>query len=279
MRHSAAVKHVFLTGDPGVGKSTIVSDVRSRLATAVAPFGFATFEQRDPQGSRTGFRSINIAHTSDSVQLASLEHSEQDSHRIGPFHVHLDDAVAFYRRVLSPEVIEEERPRLCFLDEIGAMQLLSPELEQVFGSIIDGSHHCLGTLPSKGLHNLAFVEALRDREDVRVIEVTHENRNSLVDVVCSLLYGVCFSPNIAQSIEAKVTLARRYATELDARLEQNDGIGLACHFLGEHGMYELKRGSLEETFSCTCPFFSELGTCSHTLALALEREQQWRAKC
>ena len=80
------------------------------------------------------------------------------------------------------------------------MQLLSPELEQLFGSIIDGSHHCLGTLPSKGLHNLAFVEALRNREDVRVIEVTHENRNSLVDVVCSLS-AVCFSPNIAQSID------------------------------------------------------------------------------
>ena len=48
------------------------------------------------------------------------------------------------------------------------------------------------------------------------------------------------------------------------------GISLRTRFLGEHGMCRRKRGSLEETFSCTCPFFSELGTCS-TVALALKR--------
>ena len=248
-----AVKHVFLTGDPGVGKSTIVSRVRARLATAVEAVGFVTLEQRDPeQGQRIGFRSINVADAADSVQLASLE--EGDGPRVGPFRVNLAEVTAFCRRTLSP-ASAATRPRLHFMDEIGAMQLLSAELEQLFGSVVDGSCHCFGTLPTRGLHDLTFVEGLRGRADVRVLEVTEDTRDGLVDVVCSLLYRVCFSAELAESIEAKATLAKRYVTELDSRLESTDHGGLAFRFAGDHGFYEMQRSSREGAFECSCTFF------------------------
>lgn len=272
------MKHLFLTGEPGVGKSTIVNAVCARLATAVDAVGFLTVEQRDQNGQRVGFRSINVADREDSVQLASLG-TQLDGHRIGQFTVHLDEASIFCRRVLSLAT-EGPRPRLCFLDEVGAMQLLSPELEQLFGRVVDGSGGCcFGTLPPKGLHQLPFVERLRARSDVTVLEVTKENRNELIDMAYSMVCRLCFPPQLAESIEAKAALAKRYSTELGARVEWlDDPTAVAVRFTGEHGSYEMRRGLREgDAFDCTCPFFSQHGTCSHTLALAFERERRERA--
>ena len=272
----ATVRHVFITGEPGIGKSTIISHVLARLATAVEAVGFMTSEQLDPQGRRIGFRSINVADKGDMVQLASLEETPPDGRHIGPFHVHLDEAVSFCSRVLSP-ISNGERPRLYFMDEIGAMQLLSREMQQLVSQVVDDSAtHCVGTLPSSALHDLPFVEALRRRSDVKVLDVTKENRNEMVGVVCSLLYQMCFTEEVAQAIEAKALLARRYVKDFFSRLESADGEGLAFRFRGEHGTYEMRCGSMENAFSCTCPFFTSHGTCSHTLAFALDREARDR---
>ena len=92
-------------------------------------------------------------------------------------------------------------------------------------------------------------------------------------MVCSLLYRVCFSAELAESVEAKATLAKRHVSELDSRLESTDHGGLAFRFAGDHSFYELKRSSREGAFDCSCPFFSQHWTYSHTLALTLQQEQ------
>ena len=67
---------------------------------------------------------------------------------------------------------------LVVLDEIGAMQLLSPLVQSLLSNALGEEYSlgnpCLGTLPSPGLHDLPFVEAIRCRKDVLVFTVTSE---------------------------------------------------------------------------------------------------------
>ena len=126
------------------------------------------------------------------------------------------------------------------------------------------------------IHALSFVEALRRRSNVAVLNVTATNRDDLIGVACSLLYRILFPAAIARAIEDKATLALRYLSELDVRLEALESVEGAYRFMGDHGTYEL-RPSAGDLRSCSCPFFQQQCTCSHTIALALRGEQTSRA--
>ena len=278
-------RHVFLTGEPGVGKSTIVKAVRARLGAAIVARGFFTLEQRGPEGERAGFRSYSVA-SPECVQLATLEPtgSGGSGSFIGPFRVHLDEVVAFCRRALAQPSEEQEqeeprRPCLVVMDEVGAMQLLSAELQALF-SEATASGHCFGTIPSQGRHDLPFVEALRARSDVAVLEVTAANRDELVGAACSLLYRTLFPAEVARAIEDKAALALRYLSELPARLEAVEPSSSGAYrFTGDHGTYELRPTTASPSglmMRCSCPFYGQRRTCSHTIALALREEQRRR---
>ena len=71
------VKGVFLTGEPGVGKSTLVRTVWRRLGLSAPAVGFTTAEQLNEKGDRCGFRSMDVASPSRSVQLASMRDPNQ----------------------------------------------------------------------------------------------------------------------------------------------------------------------------------------------------------
>jgi len=145
---SSKPRHVFLTGEPGIGKSTIVQAVRRRLGSSVAAVGFVTVEKMGPDGERSGFCSIDVADPTHTVQLASRtplpvrgpsDEDPSEGHFVGPFRVHLADLDIFARRALAPAmesvpfshgteqkpglVYLEQKPVLVYLDEVGAMQL------------------------------------------------------------------------------------------------------------------------------------------------------------
>ena len=133
-----AGRHIFLTGQPGVGKSTLVKAVLGRMGVSVDLAGFYTVEVRgDPDNERVGFRSISVADPERSARLATLEtRCDSDgsgNSRIGPFVVHVEEAVALVEEALkdvgevSAATPQSTRAQLVVLDEVGAMQLLSAE--------------------------------------------------------------------------------------------------------------------------------------------------------
>ena len=84
---------LFLTGEPGVGKSTIVQAVKARLAAAVQAVGFYTIEKLDEDGNRVGFLSVDVSDPASTVKLATLEknagHGAYHQQRFGPIrHLH-----------------------------------------------------------------------------------------------------------------------------------------------------------------------------------------------
>lgn len=179
------VKNIFLTGVPGVGKSTVVQAVIRRLqeASDTSAFvlqGFYTEEVRGTSG-RIGFDIVTLS--GKRGQLARVDNSDPRRPRVGKYYV---DLRSFESLVLSEMCCTGKRS-MCVIDEVGKMELLSAQFYPAVRKALDSSSVVLGTIPVPGARILREVEEVRQRKDVVVITVTYENRDRLVEEVTSMV--------------------------------------------------------------------------------------------
>ena len=76
------------------------------------------------------------------------------------------------------------RPGCVVVDEIGKMELCSRAFKEVVAAIMDSDRPVLGTIP---IHKHPFLDGLRKRDDVTVIEITRSNRDVLPARITDLL--------------------------------------------------------------------------------------------
>lgn len=155
---------ILLTGEPGVGKSTLLHSVIDAFDQKQ---GFLTTEIRT-DGVRTGFDMV--AANGDSIELCSVDSPSEI--RVSRYGVNLQDLNAFVARL--PEV---EPDKLIYIDEIGQMQLYSDLYKALVADYISRPNPFIGTLSK--IYYDDFTDQMRKRDDVEVIEVTLENRNNL----------------------------------------------------------------------------------------------------
>jgi len=125
------IKNVPLTGPPGCGKTTVVRRVVERLA-GLRLAGFYTQQVRE-RGRRVGFEAVGIGQDS---LMAILAHVRFRSPlRVGRYGVEVAALAQLVEAELSGAVGEED---LFVIDEIGRMELLCPEFEDVVRRRLDG---------------------------------------------------------------------------------------------------------------------------------------------
>jgi nucleoside-triphosphatase len=66
--------------------------------------------------------------------------------------------------------------RLIIIDEIGKMECLSTQFKTILKEILDSEKWVLATIALKGS---GLIEEVKGREDVKIIEITKKNRDSL----------------------------------------------------------------------------------------------------
>ena len=166
---------VLITGRPGVGKTTVIR----KVVAAGMPLagGFFTAEIRQG-GSRVGFKVQDI-HSGQEGILAHVDHKRTP--RVGKYGV---DVASFDGIGVNALREALRRPGCIVIDEIGNMELCSEAFREMVAAVMDSDHAVLGTLP---VHRHPFLECLRQRNDVTVIEVTHSNRDELAGRVASML--------------------------------------------------------------------------------------------
>ncbi|XP_044276253.1 cancer-related nucleoside-triphosphatase [Varanus komodoensis] len=183
-------KHVFLTGPPGVGKTTLIQKAAEVLKSSSFPIdGFYTQEVREG-GRRIGFDVVTLSGRRGILSRVGSGHSSaRHEYRVGQYIV---DLASFEQLALpllrNADLGSSATKKVCIIDEIGKMELFSQSFIQAVRQILSGSGIViLGTIPIPKGKPLGLVEEIRSRKEVKVFNVTKENRDSILqDVVTAV---------------------------------------------------------------------------------------------
>lgn len=168
-----AAKNLFLTGMPGIGKTTVIQRTVERLS--VVARGFYTRELRE--GSRrVGFSIITL----DGKEGILSHVGATGKHRVGRYTVNVQDI----ERLAVPAMTPRSPDELVVIDEVGKMECFSEAFRKAVVSALDSPNKVLGTIAAKGS---GFIESIKQRKDVSVLTVTPSNRDSLPEELAAKL--------------------------------------------------------------------------------------------
>lgn len=162
------MERIAITGNPGVGKSTVLRNVLKKLTCT---YGGMTSADIRVKGERVGFEIRDVA----TGEQGILAHKQGSGPRVGRYHVNLEDlnniGVVAIRNAMSLELI--------VIDEIAPMEFKSQEFVRAVEEALSSEKNMLVVLHQKSAHPLAG----RIRKEFHVYTVTLENRESLVSEI------------------------------------------------------------------------------------------------
>ena len=165
---------ILLAGRPGVGKTTIIKEVVDRLGGQAG--GFYTAEIRE-RGRRLGFQIVTL----DGEEGILAHVNIRGSPRVSRYGVNLQDlegvGVAGLERAL-------ERGQYIVIDEIGKMELHSARFREVVIEAVESEKVVLATVMA-GPH--PWVDALKARPEVILLQVTEANRGGMAERILEML--------------------------------------------------------------------------------------------
>ncbi|XP_063231192.1 cancer-related nucleoside-triphosphatase [Bacillus rossius redtenbacheri] len=180
---------VFLTGPPGIGKTTVVKKICSMLAERSIPVGgFYTEELREGP-RRVGFDIVTFK--GKRGVLARIQDGMDNSisrYQVGQYKV---DKNSF--ESLALPVFNDQDSVVLVLDEIGRMELFSDEFKKKVKEAVETPNRViLATIPIAKGRPLSFVEELRCHRSAKLFTVDCNNRDCLPQQVLETLQTVLF---------------------------------------------------------------------------------------
>jgi nucleoside-triphosphatase len=165
---------LLLTGQPGTGKTALTKEALAR--TKVKGGGFYTEEIRTG-GIRQGFRIVALG-----GQEAILAHVGISSpYQVSKYRVDTDALDRVGVAALRQAFKESD---LVVIDEIGKMELLSPQFREAVTQAIDSRKRVLGTIM---LNPHPFADEIKRHPEVEVLLATRDNRLQVMNRVLNWL--------------------------------------------------------------------------------------------
>jgi len=160
------VKNLFITGNPGVGKTTIIK----KLAHILPPNyinGFYTEEIRSGF-KRTGF-SIS---TFDGYEKTMSHVDFKSGYRVGKYFVKIEsiDEIVIRLKNMQPE------PKLYLIDEIGKMESFSPTFRNWVEDLIKCKTPIIASIAIRGNQ---WIESVKKIAGFQTMELTPKNRDGV----------------------------------------------------------------------------------------------------
>ena len=166
---------LFLTGCPGVGKTTVLLQIVEALTVKGCSVGGMISREVRSCGDRVGFEILDLSND----RHGWLAHVNQKAGpKIGKYRVNMKDlenigVSAIEQAVRSMDVV--------VIDEVGPMELLSEKFQAAVGEAVESGKLVIGVVHWKARSKL--VDEATAREDAKVFTVTVENRTELPDVI------------------------------------------------------------------------------------------------
>jgi len=170
---------VFLTGQPGVGKSTVVSKVVEALREKCVKVGGMMTRELRESGSRVGFEIEDL----DSGRRGILAHvNQRHGPSVGKYRVKLDDLIGIGVAAIEKAV---EKADVIVIDEVGPMETSSEEFKRIVAKAVESGRTLLGTLHIRSKES--FMRNLGLHSSVEIIEVTTSNRTELPEKIVNAI--------------------------------------------------------------------------------------------
>ncbi|VEN38405.1 unnamed protein product [Callosobruchus maculatus] len=172
------MKRILITGLPGVGKTTLIKKIASKLnSEGITCNGFYTEEIRQ-NNIRIGFDIVTLDGNRAPLARKSLPTSDQRLPRVGQYVVYIDE----FEKLALPLIENPPSCGLLIIDEIGKMELLSKKFMKAIMTIIENkSVKVMATVPEKS--NCSLVQQLKQDKEFELITLTARNRNDLEEVI------------------------------------------------------------------------------------------------
>ena len=162
---------VFLTGVPGVGKSAVVRQVAEKMKLHGCKVGGMTSGDLRSGSARIGFEIRDLL-TGRAGVLAHV--SQTVGPRIGKYRVNSQDLDNIGAEAILSAIKYAD---LIVIDEVGPMELTSTRFKDAVRSALVCGKPVLGTVHRNAQDPL--VRTIKSGPGIEVVEVTHENRDTL----------------------------------------------------------------------------------------------------
>ncbi len=170
---------IVITGEPGIGKTTIVKRVVDLLGKRAV--GFWTEEVRDKKTKkRKGFKIV----TTEGEEILFASKTFTSKKIVGSYGVNVER----FERLAIPVLEKALKCKDCvvIIDEVGKMELFSKKFREFIRKILeDRKRNYVITIPIRDVHKL--VALLRRDPDTTLIEVNKENRDHLPEDIVEML--------------------------------------------------------------------------------------------
>lgn len=165
---------LLLTGKPGTGKTALIKEAIAEARIKAG--GFYTEEIRT-SGIRQGFKIVTL-----DGQDAILAHTHISSpYQVSKYKVDVDSL----NKVAVPTIYQAlKESDLIIIDEIGKMELLSPQFREAVWQAVNSSKRVLGTV-MLGPH--PFADKVKNHPGVKTLLVTRVNRNQVLEEILNWL--------------------------------------------------------------------------------------------
>lgn len=180
-------RKLFLTGEPGVGKTTLIRLVVEKLRASTPMTGFLTEEVRE-QDRRRGF----AGRTLDGRSFLLADVGPVGPFRLGSYHVTLEGLEAIGLPALTPG----PDTRLVVLDEVGKMESFSLPFRERVERLLASD---IPVLASVALHGVGFVKRVRHDPRITLIHMKRDSREGLVGELLRRLALLGIGPAAARS--------------------------------------------------------------------------------
>jgi nucleoside-triphosphatase len=166
---------LFVTGNPGVGKTTVLLKTVEALKAKGASVGGMISREVRSCVTRVGFEILDL----NSGKRGWLAHVNQKSGpHVGKYRVNLEDLKDVGVKAIVDAV---ENCDVVAIDEVGPMELSSEKFKEAVRKAVESGKLVIGVVHWKAKDRL--IEELKKREDTEIFTVTSENRNELHQII------------------------------------------------------------------------------------------------